>query len=238
MIFKKLEGIFMQKHLAQIFSMVAILFSFSAFAASDMTVVKTAGEPAKPLVGRINNVLIADAPLPNDYVLGKKTAKIVVVEYASLSCPHCAHFSNVVLPDLIKTYVDTGKIRYVLRQFPHNEPAFKGAMLVNCVGEKDHEKYFTFAKVLFDAQNKWAFDGNFMAGLETIAGVGGVSKEAFKKCMDDTTLETKLLKDKKQAIDELHIEGVPYFFIDGEVYSGDRTLEAVSKEIDTRLAKK
>jgi protein-disulfide isomerase len=228
----------MKKNIAKLFSITAILFSFSAFAADDMTVVKTAVEPAKPIVGRVTNVLIADAPLPNDYVLGKKTAKIVVVEYASLSCPHCAHFSNVVMPDLIKNYVDTGKIRYVLRQFPHNEPAFKGAMLVNCVGEKDHEKYFTFSKVLFDAQNKWAFDGNFQAGLETIAGVGGVSKEEFKKCMDDTALETKLLKDKKQAIDELHIEGVPYFFIDGEVYSGDRTLEAVSKEIDSRLAKK
>lgn len=225
----------MKKYL---FSVAAILLSFSAFAANDVTVSKVANEPVKPLVGRVNNVLIADAPLPSDYVLGKKTAPIVVVEYASLGCSHCADFSKTVLPDLIKNYVDTGKIRYVLRQFPHNEPAFKGAMLVNCVGEKDHEKYFTFAKVLFDAQNKWAFDGNFASGLETIAGVGGVSKEEFKKCMNDTALETRLLKEKKQAMDELHIEGVPYFFIDGEVYSGDRTLEAVSKEIDVRLAKK
>lgn len=219
-------------------------FSFAAtatFAADipkDMTMLGSPSAPVKPLVGKVDNTLIADAPLPSDFVLGKKSAKIVVVEYASLSCPHCAHFSNVVLPELQKKYIDTGKIRYVLRQFPHNEPAFKGAMLVHCVGEKDREKYFTFTRVLFDAQNKWAFDGGFEQNLQSIAAVGGVSAEEFKACMDNTKLETQLLQDKKQASDELKIDGVPAFFIGGEVYSGERSLEAISKFIDAKISKK
>src|SRR3954468_7537936 len=98
--------------------------------------------------------------------MGKPSAPIVMVEYASLSCPHCAHFSNTVLPELEKHYIETGKLRYVLRQFPLNEPALKGAVLLDCVGEQSKDKYFIFSKVLFDAQDKWAFDGNYMSGLE------------------------------------------------------------------------
>ena len=221
-----------------IIAQFATIVAHAADIPKDMTMFGNSNTPPKPLVGRVDNALIADAPLPSDFVLGKKSAKIVVVEYASLSCPHCAHFSNVVLPELQKKYIDTGKIRYVLRQFPHNEPAFKGAMLLHCVGEKDHEKYFTFARVLFDAQNKWAFDGGFEQNLQSIAAVGGVSSQEFKACMDNIKLETELLKDKKQAGDELKIDGVPAFFIGGEVYSGERSLEEISKFIDAKIGNK
>jgi protein-disulfide isomerase len=205
--------------------------------ATTTTVAKVADLDKLP-AGRVANPLISNAPLASDYVLGQKNAPVVVVEYASLSCPHCAHFSSAVLPDFIKKYVDTGKVRYVLRQFPHTESAFKGAMLLNCVGEKDKEKYFIFARALFDAQSKWAFDGNFQNSLEAIAAVGGVSKEEFNSCMNNTKLETQLLKDKKQAMDELKIDGVPAFFIDSELYSGERELGAMSKLVDSRLPKK
>lgn len=186
--------------------------------------------------GVSRSALIKDAPLPSDYVMGKPDAPIVLVEYASLSCPHCAHFSTTVLPQLEKEYIETGKVRYVLRMFPLNEPALKGAMLLDCVGEQNQDKYFVFAKVLFDAQNKWAFDSNFMAGLETIATVGGLSREQFQNCVTPTDREMKILKQKKLAEEQVKVPHTPYIFIAGEAYEGDRGFEAISKFIDKKLA--
>lgn len=186
--------------------------------------------------GKSTSALIKDAPLAGDYVMGKDTAPLLMIEYASLSCPHCAHFSHDVLPELQKKYIDTGKLRYILRPFPLNDPAMKGAMLLECVGEQDKSKYYVFAKVLFDAQNKWAFDTNYMAGLETIASVGGLSKEQFQHCENNTDREMKILKIKKQATDELKVPHTPYIYIGGEPYEGDRSVEAVSHYIDGKLA--
>lgn len=188
--------------------------------------------------GKSTSSMIANAPLGSDYVMGKKGAPIVMVEYASLSCPHCAHFSSSVLPELQKNYIETGKVLYVLRQYPLNEPALKGAMLLDCVGEQDPDKYYVFAKVLFDAQSKWAFDGNFLSGLETIATVGGLTKEQFRGCVNNTDREMKLLKQKKTAEDELQIPYTPYIYIDGEVFDGERDITSVSKFIDAKLATK
>lgn len=186
--------------------------------------------------GMSTSPIIANAPLRSDYVMGADSAPLVMVEYASLTCPHCAHFSNAVLPELEKRYIETGKMRYVLRPFPLNEPALKAAMLVDCVGEQSQSRYYTFSRVLFDAQNKWAFDGNFMAGLETIANVGGLSKEEFMNCMSNTDREMRVLKIKKEASDELKVPHTPYIFIGGEVYGGERTVDAMSKFIDAKLA--
>ena len=185
--------------------------------------------------GKTTSALILGAPLKDDFVMGKPTAPLVMVEYASLSCPHCAHFNATVLPELEKQYIDTGKMRYILRQVPLNESALKGAELVDCVGEQNNDKYYVFSKVLFDSQNKWAFDSNFLSSLETIASVGGVSKDQFQGCLS-TDREMKVLKQKKRAIDELHVPHTPYIFIGDEAYEGDRSIEAMSKFIDKKLA--
>jgi len=187
--------------------------------------------------GKISSYVIKDAPLPTDFVLGKPEAKLVVIEYASLFCPHCAHFSNTVLPELEKRYIETGKIRYILRQFPLNEPAMKGAELLDCVGEQDKAKYYVFAKVLFESQNKWAFDTNFLSNLETIAMVGGLTKDQFQKCTaTGSNREIKVLKDKKVATDEVKVPHTPYIIVGDTIYDGEPTLEAVSAFIDGKLA--
>lgn len=186
--------------------------------------------------GIAKSSLITGAPIRGDYVMGKDTAPLIMVEYASLSCPHCSHFSNTVLPELEKKYIDTGKMRYILRHFPLNEPALKAAMLTECVGEQSQSRYYIFSRVLFDAQNKWAFDGNYMSGLETIANVGGLSKEEFMNCLNNTDREMRILKIKKEATDELKVPHTPYIFIGGEVYEGERTVPAVSQFIDAKLA--
>jgi protein-disulfide isomerase len=180
--------------------------------------------------------LIKNAPQPDDFVLGNRKAPLVIVEYASMTCPHCAHFSNVVLPEIEKNYIESGKVSYILRQFPINEPALKAAMLLECVGTQREDKYYVFSKVLFDAQSKWAFDGNYLSGLETIAMVGGLSREQFASCVNNTDREMQLLKIKKLAVEELKVPHTPYIFIGGEIYAGEHTIEAVSQFIDAKLA--
>jgi len=186
--------------------------------------------------GVSTSYIIKNAPLRDDFVMGDEKAPVIMVEYASMSCPHCAHFSNTVLPELEKKYVQTGKMRYILRQFPLNEAALKAAMLLECVGEQNSAKYYVFAKVLFDAQNKWAFDNNYLSGLETISMVGGLNREQFQNCVSNTDREMRLLKIKKLATEELKVPSTPYIFIGGEVYAGERTVEAVSAFIDAKLA--
>ena len=193
-------------------------------------------KPSKESGGRTTASIILEAPLKTDFVMGSPKAPLTMVEYASLSCPHCAHFSSTVLPTLQKDYIDTGKMRYILRPFPLNEAALKGAMLLDCVGEQNPDKYYVFAKVLFDAQSKWAFDANFMSGLETIASVGGLTKDQFQNCTGTTDREVKILKQKKLAEDEVHIPHTPYIFIGDEAYEGDRSPEAIEKFIEKKLA--
>ena len=193
-------------------------------------------KPSKESGGITTASQIIDAPLKSDFVMGSASAPITMIEYASLSCPHCGHFSATVLPVLQKDYIDTGKMRYILRQFPLNEAALKGAMLLDCIGEQNPEKYYVFAKVLFDAQSKWAFDSNFMAGLETIATVGGLTKDQFQNCTGTTEREVKVLKQKKLAEDEIKIPHTPYIFIGNEAYEGDRSPAAIEKFIDKKIA--
>lgn len=192
----------------------------------------------KDSAGKTDSYLIKDAPFDSDFVMGKRTAPLMMIEYASLSCPHCAHFSNTVLPALKEKYINTGAMRYILRQFPLNESALKGAELLDCVGTQDPEKYYIFAKVLFDAQDKWAFDNNYMQGLETIAVVGGLSREQFQRCTSSTDRQMKILQAKKKANDELHIPHTPYIFIGNEAYEGERSVEAMSRFIDAKLAER
>lgn len=186
--------------------------------------------------GIITDKIVVNAPIDTDFLMGKADAPITIIEYASLSCPHCAHFSANVLPVLKKNYIDAGKANYILRQFPLNEPALKGAILLQCIGEQSPEKYYVFSKVLFDAQGKWAFDSDYMSGLQTIANVGGVSTPQFTSCISNTEREMAQLKMKKQSADALQIPHTPYIIIGNEVYEGERTAELVSRFIDKKLA--
>lgn len=188
------------------------------------------------LTPKLDASLIDNAPVSGDFMLGKEEAPVTLIEYASMSCPHCAHFHNKVLPQLTKEYIETGKLRYILRQFPLNEPAFAGAMLVTCAGEAGGTaRYYTFARVLFDAQNKWAFDKNFKESLKTFAEVGGINGKTFDTCMNDTKLETRILQARKDASEQLQIDSTPYIFLNGHPHKGDKSFKTVKAEIDALL---
>ena len=165
------------------------------------------------------------SPKPTDVILGDNNAVLTVVEYSSLSCPHCAHFHETVWPTIEKEFVTTGKVKWVMRYFPLNDPAMKASELVECAGQNG-QKRENFIKVLFDMQDKWAFDEkDYLKDLKQLASVGGVDSAQFDSCMADKSLETKILTMRQDAEDKLKVTGTPTFFIDGKKFTGDPTVE-------------
>ncbi len=145
-------------------------------------------------------------------VYGKDDAPVKVIEYFSLSCPHCGEFYKDHQPQLIKDYVDTGKVQYLKRYFPHNAPGLAATMLMQCVAE---EKKTQFLEALFSMQSKWAFSNEFKNDLKAIAEIGGIGPTDFDVCLADKSIEEKVLTQRQEALDSLKLEGIPAIFVNG-----------------------
>lgn len=167
----------------------------------------------------------------DDFQMGNRDARVTVIEYSSLSCPHCAEFHNKVFSKVKEEYVDAGKVLFIHRDFPLNGPALKGAMLAQCAPEQ----YFTFLKVLFSTQAQWAFSQDFMKKLEMTAKLGGIGKDKFESCLNDKNLEQRILQTRKDAADVLHVQSTPTFFINGEEVRGTADYEQFRARIDAHL---
>jgi protein-disulfide isomerase len=172
----------------------------------------------------------AEETLP-DMVLGKADAPVTIVEYSSLSCPHCATFHKEVLPKLKSEYIDTGKVRYVEREFPLNNAAFAGSVLARCV---DPIRFYVFNDMLFSRQDEWAFKEDAIVPLRQYAKQAGLTDAEFDKCIDDEALQKKVVAVRNQGEKE-GVKGTPTFFINGKVYKGAPTLEAMAEAIKPYL---
>jgi protein-disulfide isomerase len=164
-----------------------------------------------------------------EMVIGKDDAKITIVEYASASCPHCAEFAKDHLPKLQKDYIDTGKVRLVFREFPHNDPALGAFMIARCAPK---EKYFPLLDVMFKTQEKWV--PNPLEGLKEIALQAGFTEETFLACLNNKEVASKIYA-VRQTAETLGVQGIPTFFINGERYVGDYTYDAMKVAIDKLL---
>lgn len=195
-----------------------------------------APRPAEPDTGNTAESLPAKEELlkvrANDVSWGSASAPVTIIEYASLSCSHCARFHQEVLPKLEEKYIATGKVRLVHRFFPLNEPALRASQLVAC-SEPDKAK--AFLNVLFKTQEQWAFDISFRESLVRIAGVGGMSREAFDACLANKEIETGVLSSRKEGQAGLGVESTPTFFINGNKFQGEQSIEQFSAAIDPLL---
>lgn len=168
----------------------------------------------------------------DDFVIGNKKAPVTIIEYASLTCSHCADFYNNTFEALKKKYIDTGKVRFIYRDFPLNEPAMRGSMLVNCAPKENKEK---FLKVLFSTQNNWAFKKNYLEVLSNIAKLGGMPQKNFEACIANKELEHSIAKTRFFAAKVLEIRATPSFYINGTVHDGAKDLTYFSSVIDPLL---
>ncbi|MEX2648440.1 MAG: DsbA family protein [Alphaproteobacteria bacterium] len=167
-----------------------------------------------------------------EHALGPEDAPVTVIEFASMTCPHCAAFHNETFGKLRETYIDPGKIRFVFRDFPLDGVAVRAAALAHCAGP---ERYFGFLDVLFQTQSTWARDPDPMAALTKIGRLGGLDAATIQGCLNDGDLIDSILGSRQRGEQEFDVSSTPTLVINGEVYDGDRTFEAMSKAIDALL---
>lgn len=167
-----------------------------------------------------------------EHVLGNADAPVTVIEYASLTCPHCAHFSKEILPQVIEKYVKTGKIKIIYRDFPLNALALQAAQLAQCMPE---DRYYPFIKTLFDNLDSWESAKDPLATLKQYAKLAGLGEAKINSCMDDKALTNALVKRRMEAEKQFNITGTPSFVVN---YSKD-TVTGVQDigEFDAMLAK-
>jgi protein-disulfide isomerase len=171
---------------------------------------------------------------PNDIVMGDVNALVTIVEYSSLSCPHCAHFHEKILPAIDKEFLTTGKAKLVIRHFPLNEPAMRAAQIVECAGQNNLKRE-SFLKVFFNMQPQWAFGESFLKDLKQIAFVGGMDSAAFDSCVANSEIEAQLLNTRKEAEEKLHVTSTPSFFINGLKFDGDMSVDGMRTAINTAI---
>jgi protein-disulfide isomerase len=163
--------------------------------------------------------------------LGKADAPHTIVEYSSLTCPHCADFHKDIFPKLKEKYIDTGQVRYILREFPLDNVAAAGFVLARCV---ENDKRFEFIGLLYHHQEEWAFKNNPIPELQKFAKQVGFTEERFNQCIADE----KTLKYVEWVRDRAHklfaVRGTPSFFVDGKFMKGNATIE----KFDELLTKK
>jgi protein-disulfide isomerase len=169
-----------------------------------------------------------------DMVLGDAKAPVTVIEYASMTCPHCAHFDETTFPEFKKKYIDTGKVRYILREFPLDPLAAAAFMLARCSGEKDTGKYYAMVDTLFRQQLKWAV-AKPLEPLLAIAKQAGFTKQSFDACLANQKLLDDIQKVRQQAIDKFKVHSTPTFFINGTMRVGALSIEEMSQAIDPYL---
>jgi protein-disulfide isomerase len=183
--------------------------------------------------------LLADAQTvlgltKDDRILGNPDAPITIVEYASLTCPHCAHFANEILPELKKKWIDTGKLKLILRDFPLDEPALRAAMIARCAPP---DRFYAFVDTFFAAQEKWVQARDYRDALARLAKLGGMSREEFDNCLKNTALENKIVETRLVASKELDVNSTPTFFINGTKFTGAPTVEEFDKVLSGLAAK-
>ncbi len=177
--------------------------------------------------------LLKPGPLPEN-ILGSSDAPITIIEYSSMTCPHCANFHTKVLPDLKSKYIDTGKVRYIMREFPLDNLAAAASMLARCAGPK---KSFPLVELLYARQAEWAFgEGSPLPALRKITKVNaGITKETFDKCLTDQKTLDKMLEIRKRGSEVFGVNSTPTFFINGKVLKGRHNLEDFEKIMEPTL---
>ena len=164
--------------------------------------------------------------------IGTEEANIEIIEFASLTCGHCAKFHNEVFPKIKKEFIDTGKVSFIYKDFPLDKFALKASVIARCSGEK---KFFSFLKVLYSKQKDWTRTEDPFRSLLKIAKLGGLKNDEIKVCVGNKSIEDGILKQRLNASKKFDIKATPTLYINGEKYDGDLTFEALKLKINTLL---
>ena len=165
---------------------------------------------------------------PEDQIIGPATAPVTVIEYASLTCPHCGRWEKDVFPQVKKEWVETGKIRFVFRDFPLDRSALKAAQLAHCTGD---DRFWGFLEAEFGSQQVWATHPDPTDELLKIGKLGGVSEEKARACMTPDNAIAKAIAATQAAGTEANVDSTPTFFINGKLYAGEIPYDEFVKDL-------
>ena len=170
-----------------------------------------------------------------DFTIGDTNAPITIIEYASMSCSHCANFHNNTLEKLKIEYIDTGKVKFVFRDFPFNYPALLGSMMMRCI---PNDLRYTYMNALYKLQKTWVDRENSVTKQELykIMQSGGMTKEDFEACISNVDIENEILTCLMLAQKEFNIRSTPSFLINGELIEGNKSIKEFRQIIDKILS--
>jgi protein-disulfide isomerase len=176
--------------------------------------------------------LMRAGPL-GEQAMGAENAPVTVIEYASMTCPHCANFAVNVLPKVKAQYIDTGKVRFIFREFPFDPVASAAFMLARCA---DKDKYFPLIEALFQQQSKWAIPNKDPTEpLFSVVKQVGFTQASFKACLTNQTVLDGVEWVRNRATEKFKVNATPTFFINGKMHRGEMSFEEIDKEIQSHL---
>jgi protein-disulfide isomerase len=176
-------------------------------------------------LGAMNTAQALDKPWVIDEVMGKADAPITIIEYSSLTCPHCAKFHAETFPKVKSEWIDTGKAKLIFRDLPWDPLAQATAMIAHCSGDR----YFAFLNTFFRTQEQWSRNPQPLAAIKTIAKLGGLGDEQVDKCLSDSGLLNEINARKDDAMSRYNVDSTPSFIIGGKLSSGDMTYDEFAK---------
>jgi protein-disulfide isomerase len=190
--------------------------------------------------------LMKAGPL-GEMILGDEKAPVTIIEYASMTCPHCAHFHETVYPDLKKRYIDTGKVRFIFREFPLDQLAAAGFMVARCssqdvksalpgleVAKVSAQRYYAMIETLFAQQKTWVVQRPLQP-LLNIGKQAGLTETTFNECLKNQQVLDGIEDVRTRGAQKLGVNSTPTFFINGKKFSGGMTIEDIEKQIEPYL---
>ena len=170
-----------------------------------------------------------------ELVIGDKDAPITIIEYASMSCSHCASFHKNTLPDIKKEYIDTGKVRMVFRDYPFNYPALLGSMMMRCIS---NDVRYDYMNALYELQNAWVNKDPKISKKELykIMQSGGMTKDEFNECYSNLDNENLILEGVMVAQKDFNIKSTPSFIVNGILIEGNKNIKEFRQIIDKILS--
>lgn len=166
--------------------------------------------------------------------LGNPSAPVTMIEYSSFTCPHCADFHRETMPELKSAYIDTGKVRYVFREFPLDRRALAASMVARCVAP---DRFFGLVDMLYRDQQTWARSANPLDDLKIRAQLAGLSPADFDACLNNQDLANGIQARAAEAREKDKVESTPTFFVNGRLISGAVPFAEFQAAIDEALAK-
>jgi len=176
-----------------------------------------------------------DMPLyDDDHILGAATAPVTILEYSSLTCPHCAAFHRATLPEVKTNWIDSGRARLVYRHYPLDQLALRAAAVAECI---QGDGFFGFLDVLFLNQERWAHSQDPLTAIRQYAGLAGLSPSAFEACASDDVAIDRILRRQSEGRDKYNVASTPSFVVNGTPVVGGRSYEDFNTILESAAAK-